>query len=82
MSTVKAYTLPTGSVAAEWTTEAGTEVQAVAWSRSLLLGVRRTGGEWVNITVVEPERFGEFQTVKQIKRWAESFIALAEEEVE
>ena len=82
MTDVKAYSLPTGSVAAEWTTGAGTEVQAVAWHSTLMLGVRRQGGQWVNITVIEPERFGEFKTVKQIKRWAEKFITTAEEGVE
>lgn len=70
---IKAFTLPNGGVAAEYTRPDGIEVQVVGLKTNVLLGTRLRGGKWNVTTVTEPSRFGKFDTVKAIRAWAKAF---------
>lgn len=81
MTTVNIYPLATGTgIAAEWTTEAGTEIQAVGLKGAgLLFGARRPGGDWNMVKFTMPERFGTWETVPQMRAWVNAFLAEAKE---
>lgn len=73
MTTVNTYTLLDGTPAAEWSTETA-DYQLVGWPSKVLLGCKpKSTGEWSNIWVVEPERFGPFGTPTEFKAWVEAF---------
>jgi hypothetical protein len=79
MSNIAVYPLATGTgIAAEWTTEAGTEIQAVGLKGAgMLFGARRPGGDWALTTFTMPERYGTWETVPQMRAWAEAFVNAA-----
>lgn len=75
MSTFKYGALPTGGAIAETVTEFGTEIQFVGTPEFVLMGSRRTGGDWVLTPVTEPTRFGpKWDTVKALKAWVAKFV--------
>jgi hypothetical protein len=73
---IKAYNTLTGPVA-EIHKEDGTIVQFVSLTPGGIIMSHKspaTGSQWSPvINVVDPERFGQWQTVKQMKQWAENF---------
>jgi hypothetical protein len=81
MTAVNIYPLATGTgIAAEWTTEAGTEIQAIGLKGAgLLFGARRPGGDWTTTTFTMAERFGTWETVPQMRAWVNAFLAEAKE---
>jgi hypothetical protein len=80
MTVIKAYAIPTtGGAAAEWQM-ATTSYQVVAIGGSLLLGCKPHNGEWSTTYITDPDRFGEFNTPRQIKAWVEKFLGDADAE--
>ena len=76
----KTYKLPTGEFAADWSTDdAAYQVTTLA-HRTVLLGVKVANGEWRVITVVNPDRFGEFKTFKAWQQWVTKFIEPGEDD--
>jgi hypothetical protein len=78
---IKAYKTVTGPVAEIY--DNGTVMQFVSLTPGGVMMASKseaTGGKWSPIIkVVEPERFGQWDTVKQMKAWAEKFAeALAD----
>lgn len=75
MTKVRAFTIPfTRQPAAEWETPF-CKYQVVAFENSVTLGTCPVAtGVWSNVTVTDPERFGEFKTTKQFQSWAEAFF--------
>jgi hypothetical protein len=82
MSNIAVYPLATGTgIAAEWTTEAGTEIQAVGLKGAgLLFGARRPGGDWTLTTFTDPERYGKWETVRDMRAWVDAFLTDAKED--
>lgn len=82
MSTVTVYPLATGTgIAAEWTTEAGTDIQAIGLKGAgLMFGARRPGDKWNMVTLADPHRFGEWKTRKAMRAWVDVFIGDAMKE--
>jgi hypothetical protein len=79
MTAVNIYPLATGTgIAAEWTTEAGTEIQAVGLKGAgMLFGARRPGADWNTTTFTMPERYAAWETVPQMRAWVDAFLAEA-----
>lgn len=84
--TVKPYVSPDGTVYRFWSNPAGdlvadgkmpsgTLVQFVANSLGILYGMRPISvGKWGPIAPVRnPERFGEWKTLKDLRQWVEKF---------
>ena len=73
---IKAYSTVVGPVA-EIHDDEGTILQFVSLTPGGVIMSHKseaTGGQWSPvISVVNPERFGEWKTVKQLKQWAEAF---------
>ena len=73
---IDVFTLPTGDTAAQWVTDAGTEMQVVGLGEAgILFGARRPGGTWAMTSFTEPERFGDWKTRKAMQEWVEAFLA-------
>lgn len=84
--TIKPYTSPDGTVYRFWNTPmgdavadgkmpSGTLVQFVGNSAGVLYSMRPISvGQWGPVTAVrDPERFGDWRTVKALRHWVEGF---------